>query len=83
MGGRSNGGPVAASERSGSRFQQEFHPPGENSVLKARNSKITTLADRQKRLDLDGKEQTIFGGDSTSVAHFSIDRPNKSNDERN
>lgn len=45
-----------------------------------RNAAITTLAERQKWLELDGGEQTIVGGDTASVAHFSIDRPNKSGD---
>src|SRR5262249_29114206 len=49
-------------------------------TLKVRNSKIRTLAERQKWLDLDGKEQKIAGGDTGSVAHFSIDRANKSGD---
>jgi hypothetical protein len=45
-----------------------------------RNATITTLAERQKWLELDGKAQTIAGGDTASVAHFRIDRPNKSGD---
>jgi len=51
-----------------------------DGALKVRNSKIKTLAERQKWLDLDGKEQKIAGGNTGSVAHFRIDRANKSND---
>src|SRR5262245_38738696 len=45
-----------------------------------RNAAINTIADRQKWRELDGKEQTIAGGETASVAHFPIDRPNKSGD---
>jgi L-lysine epsilon oxidase-like protein len=41
--------------------------------LKARNFDVKALAERQKVLVLDGKPQTINGGDVATVRHFAID----------
>lgn len=41
--------------------------------LKARNFDVKTLAERKKVLELDGKPQTVQGGDTATVRHFSID----------